>query len=272
MDAGVPQEALTPEDFVQVRAALVRVVGGANEAIVWERLRFRSTPASRDSYEWQGVRWWAGSYPTLADETGLTSKQVRSAVDRLVQGGFLLTARHARSGVFDQTTSYAVVIRGISHLPHRADGSDQEGRSHLPHRADLLLVEEVKNSATDHDALVFAEAWSRWPRKDGKQAAIKAWKRALLPHRAAVLAGEVPAHRVLSDTVAQTPGKLLQVTVSNVAALHVEAGTDPRFVPHLSSWLNGARWTDPLPVRESDRAEGSSGAFAPGEEWMEFNR
>ena len=68
----------------------------------------------------------------------------------------------------------------------------------------------------------FDAAWSAYPRKIGKAAARKAWEKAT----------EKVSPDVLSDKLAEYVDSL--------------AGTDPRYTPHLSTWLNGERWQDEI--------------------------
>lgn len=117
-----------------VRAKLVREVGGANEALVWARVYFRVGSDSAIAYEQDGERWWAASYEALSDETGLSVKQVRTAIDSLVKGEFLVREQHAG---YDRTSSYRPVV----HLPSGADGTARLGTFHVPERADVPLID-----------------------------------------------------------------------------------------------------------------------------------
>jgi hypothetical protein len=138
---GVPVDEATARDFIMVRAALVKRLGGANEALVWSRVFFRVGPDSAVAYEHEGEHWWAASLQTIAEETGLTVKQVRTAVDGLIDAGFLVREQHAG---YDRTASY----RPIVHVPSGADGSAHLGTFHVPSGADVPLIEEVKTSSS----------------------------------------------------------------------------------------------------------------------------
>jgi len=138
---GVPMSEATARDFIMVRAALVKRLGGANEALVWSRVYFRVGPDSAAAYEQGGEHWWAASLQTVADETGLTVKQVRGAIDALIEGGFLVREQHAG---YDRTASYRPVV----HVPSGADGSAQMGTFDVPSGANVPLIdlEEVSSS------------------------------------------------------------------------------------------------------------------------------
>lgn len=149
-DRGVPVSEATAADFMMVRAALVARLGGANEALVWSRIHWRVSPDSVVAIVADGERWWSASLETIAGETGLTVKQVRGAIEALVDGGYIDRIQLAG---YDRTYSYRSVV---AHLPHRADAFALEGRSirpdgqfHVPSGADVPLIdiEEETSSA-----------------------------------------------------------------------------------------------------------------------------
>lgn len=76
--------------------------------------------------------------------------------------------------------------------------------------------------STDDDA--FEALWKAWPNKSGKKAARTAWRR--------ITTGE--KHRIVVPTVAH----------ANAHRQH----TPPQYIPMLSTFLNGERWSDPLAV------------------------
>jgi uncharacterized protein YdaU (DUF1376 family) len=79
---------------------------------------------------------------------------------------------------------------------------------------------EVSSSSRD-DGLIqaFTSLWSKWPRKVGKGAAVKAYGKAL--------------KRAKPEEIAAGVDRALP-TLS----------PDPQFVPHLATWLNQDRWLD----------------------------
>jgi len=74
----------------------------------------------------------------------------------------------------------------------------------------------------------FAEFWNAYPRKEAKQAALKAWPKAVkLTSRTTLIEGAL--------RLAQDPNR------------------EDEFTPLPASWLNAGRWEDdPLPTRNSD--------------------
>ncbi|WP_329564685.1 hypothetical protein [Kitasatospora sp. NBC_01266] len=71
----------------------------------------------------------------------------------------------------------------------------------------------------------FEAFWTAYPRRVGKGAARTAWTKALAR-------GAEPEHLVAA--------------AARHAAFHAAAGTDPKFIPHPSSWLNAERYDDEL--------------------------
>ena len=70
----------------------------------------------------------------------------------------------------------------------------------------------------------FEEWWATYPRKVGKGKAVKDWRRAM--------------KRTDNHTLINASRRL--------AAFHAAEGTDPRFIPHPSTWLNRDGWDDDL--------------------------
>jgi hypothetical protein len=117
---GVPRSETTASDFVMVRAALVRRLGGMNNAAVWTRLDWRC--AGR--YDVQDG-FWRGSWDVIAEEIGLTPRQVQYAVAALQAGGFLEVVEQRVGGNYDRTKSYRTVYEDDpSHSTQVSDGDD----------------------------------------------------------------------------------------------------------------------------------------------------
>jgi hypothetical protein len=83
----------------------------------------------------------------------------------------------------------------------------------------------------------FDDFWSAYPRRVGRGQAIKAWKTAL--------------KKTDADTL---------IAAAETFAVSMR-GTEPQFVPHASTWLNGERWADERPRL---RAVGDTDEWFPG--------
>jgi hypothetical protein len=117
---GVPRFETTSPDFVMVRAALVRRLGGMNNAAVWTRIDWRC--AGR--YDVQDG-YWRGSWDVIAEEIGLTPRQVQYAVAALQAGGFLEVVEQRVGGNYDRTKSYRTVYEDEpSHSTQVSNGDD----------------------------------------------------------------------------------------------------------------------------------------------------
>ncbi|MBF4625518.1 hypothetical protein [Clavibacter sp. VKM Ac-2872] len=121
---GVPAELVIGNDFMIVRGGLVRTLDNANDALVWTRIHWRcEMHGAHVIVDEDGIAWWPASRETLAVETGLRQEQVRRCLERLVEGGFLETAKHHRNGNYDQTKSYRTVIEGTEPAGGSAEGT-----------------------------------------------------------------------------------------------------------------------------------------------------
>lgn len=65
----------------------------------------------------------------------------------------------------------------------------------------------------------FLEFYKEYPKKVGKQEAFKAWKKI------------------------KEPGKLIPLMIRGIRE-QKRSWTDPKFIPHPATWLNGKRWED----------------------------
>lgn len=175
----VPHQQLQATEgasFVVVPAALVRRLGNGNAAVVYARIEWRCQMPGEGRIEDDAGRWWRASVSALADETGLTVKMVRTALDGLLSKGAIEATKHRDMGVSDQTFSYripalpalpAICPSGQSDLPKRAHGSSaarpsgqsdlpKRANHHLPERANvpLLETEETKREAPADNSIL----------------------------------------------------------------------------------------------------------------------
>lgn len=139
--SGVPRDEVTSNDFISVRAALVRRLGGANEAIVWERIRFRTEHVDPPFLDAHGVAWWPAKRELIAHETGLSPDQVKRALASLVAGGFLDSAQHRQQGNWDRTVSYRPVIEPRAKSPN---GPGEGARCRRANSPNLPISQEVE--------------------------------------------------------------------------------------------------------------------------------
>lgn len=244
-EQGVPIEEATAKDFMQVRAALVRRLGGANEALVWTRIDWRADSAKVAHQTQDGTHWWAATHGEIADETGLSAEQVRRAIEKLVVRGFLREDAHHG---FDRRKSYAPIYAHLADSPNgeiarskrrnrqmeladSPDGSSSIERQERDiedsaSKADLALFEAPSIVVSGPS---FDDFWAVWPKKVAKPDAQRAWAKAVKQTLATQIVDAAIAYR-------DNPGR-----------------PERQFIPYPATWLNREGWNDELP----------SGASAP---------
>lgn len=136
-----------PTDFVQVPVELIRRIG-PNLAILLSRLHWRFEGGWRLLHEHAGQHWWEATMSDLADETGLTVKQVRGALDGLLERDMLVREKHHLAGPGDHSYSYRVrtaeEARALlsTDVPQRANQENID----LPERANRIAPEGKSSS------------------------------------------------------------------------------------------------------------------------------
>lgn len=146
-EQGVPRELTTAPDFVMVRTALVRYLGGALEALAFERIRWRTQDESRAWTLHDDRRWWTIALPEFANELGCSEKQLRRALDKLT-AAHAITRHHLKlNGPYDRRLSYSPVI---TDLPNWADRAPMRADVDPPNRADVPLQEDIQDSSGTH--------------------------------------------------------------------------------------------------------------------------
>ncbi|WP_416394202.1 MULTISPECIES: hypothetical protein [unclassified Curtobacterium] len=125
---GVPLADTAGAVFITVRPALIKRMGNANLAIVWQWIYFRTTDNSPSAYDREGERWWCVNRDEIADETGLRSDQVRRALEALEKEGYLEGAHHALGGPYDRKRSYRCILANadMANLPDASGESATE--------------------------------------------------------------------------------------------------------------------------------------------------
>jgi hypothetical protein len=131
---GVPMDEVTAHDFMQVRAALVARLGGANEALVWTRIHYRCADEAYAYVDAEGVLWWPATNEQIGSEVGLSADQVKRATATLKADGYLAATEHRLGGNYDRTKSWRPVIESrrveSAISPNGAgDSADMSGRN-----------------------------------------------------------------------------------------------------------------------------------------------
>jgi hypothetical protein len=148
-EQGVPIDEVTAKDFIMVRAALVKRLGGANEALVWARIEYRASSAKHAHETGDGQLWWAATPATIGEEVGLSEDQVKYAIKKLRADGYLVAEQHYGS---DRTMAYSPVIVHRADFPDgvsSGDSAPSTGEISTIHGAGIPDAPSTETSKTD---------------------------------------------------------------------------------------------------------------------------
>lgn len=165
----------------------------------------------------------------------LSSSQIDTGIKKLVDAGLIIKGNYNKSA-YDRTTWYAITKNGKSIFEKskmeiaEIENGFTENREPIPNiNSDVNAFDKPDNSISSIDD-DFSKFWAAYPRKDGKQDAIKAWK-SLKPN--------ADLQRVILDDIRR----------------RMESGgawykTEKRFIKLPASYLRGRRWEDEGGVTE----------------------
>lgn len=206
---------------------------GASAAITMQQLHYR---AGDDG-------WTVASLAQLSEWTGLSRQQVHRLVTKLRASG-ALEAREASDDPSDRTLAYRLGVsqstdgvsrnrdatcietetRGVSKPRTLPLDQRVEDQHKTPPNPPALAL--VPDAVLTHDAAVatsaptFDDFWAVYPRRKAKEAARRAWAKAVKRVDPAVI-------------------------VEGARRYAVECqGRDPKYVRHPATWLNGGCWED----------------------------
>lgn len=214
---------------------------------------------NHERQRWRGITVDRGqrvtSFPGLAQETGLSLQNVKTAVAHLQSTGELTYCSTAKYSVF--TVNNYEKYQGVTYSqptePQQAnhqlttkeeskkvrkEEEENPPKSPQGEQAESLAVEMAAGTAkaADHSTTPeqqgFDEFWEAYPRKIGKGAARKAWEKI-------------------------RPGESLAAEI--VAAVHRDRKTEQwrrdsgKYIPHPATWLNQERWEDDPEASSGER-------------------
>lgn len=194
--------------------------------------------ANIEPAKWHGITVERGqvvtSLSSIAIQTGLSVKQVRTAIERLEKAQSVARSAYSKYTVF--------TVIGYDEYQERAQSAAIEGQAEGKQTANKgqqyknnknIRIKEKENNSppfspekeagVKEDNELFLKFWNAYPKKTAKQDALKAWKK-LNPD-------EELFNVILSSLEAQK--KSPQWTKDN-----------KRFIPYPATWLNGRRWED----------------------------
>ena len=160
------------------------------------------------------------SLKKLADECEMDKSTIVRHLKALEEAGLIQRQARTRANGSQTSTSYLLHLTPVAERDSPCSKTQQTPVAKCdPHNL-------VINNLVNVTSYTFDDAWAAYPRKVGKGAARKAWGKAVAK----------VSPDVLSAKLAEYVDSL--------------AGTDPRYTPHLATWLNGERWEDTIEKRQ----------------------
>lgn len=222
---GLSRDLLIPRDFVMLHLDLVDSLPSLESAILLLRIQYRAGDSG----------WWTVTKAQMQAETRLSERKLDRALKELLDAGYIEWVRAASQ---DSTRKVRVVYETEPtgrNVPNPVE--DETSRTPSSKKSKTSSSSPAVRDIRSTEPQGFAEWWSTYPHKVGKQAAIKAYVKAL------VTAGS--AECLLTG---------LQAQVEHLREKHKEG-----FCPHPSTWLNEGRWDDEItPRRQPARLEGET--------------
>lgn len=215
--SGLTRDHFYSRDYVILSMDLVDLLdGNHNAAILLSRIAWRSGTEGG---------WWTVTKAEMQAETRLSETKVDSALKVLIEHGFI---EWERASSKDSTRRCRPVMGAEApggNLPHpvEEETSRTPSSKNSKNTSPTSGGQEVRSTEPEG----FAEWWSQYPKKTGKQAALRAWIKA---------------------TKTTDPSCVQAGLLSQRPAL-VEAKTRG-FCPDPASWLNAGRWDDEITPRQ----------------------
>lgn len=198
-----------------------------------------------------------GAWPTMATLAmylGASERTAQRVVASLVGKGFVSVGINAGGAEWTRKDRrpnlYQLHLHGVTDVSSRGprgDKIDADGVTELASRGDTALSPKTSLEPSIEPSLeigdAFTDFWAGYPRKIGKPAALRAWKK--------VKGGEILA---------------VMLGLSLWVKFWKDSRTEDQFIPHASRWLNERRWEDPV---AKPPGGGNDGGPGPGYHWSE---
>lgn len=198
---------------------------GINAAVIYQNIVWWCEKnAANERHVHEGRSWTYNSIKAFdALFPYLTSKQIRTALDKLESDGLILSGTFNKAG-YDRTKWYCP--SGQMDLPKKANGIAPQGEpipvSKPVYKPDDKLI--------DH----FEDFWSAYPRKIGKGSARKAF------------------------AAAMKKASIEEISTSLNKQLASLSSKEQKYIPHAATWLNGERWNDEPDHNEKNRTSNAN--------------
>ena len=165
-----------------------------------------------------------GCFPSvarLAVDCEMSERSVHYHIDELERRGLISRRQRTKANGIKTSNDYTLHMRENPDLQNLQNGTAKSAVSDLQNlQSNLVSNNHVKDNLKN--MAIFDDLWKMYPKKVGKGQARKAFTAALrkVEHD--------KIHLALVDYVRSTQGD------------------DKKYLPHLSTWLNGERWDDEL--------------------------
>lgn len=215
--------------------------------------------ANIEDTEWHGILLPAGSFITslehFSQESGLTKKQTRRALQYLEKTGEITKKGHSRythiivnNWAKFQSKEDSRANKGHTKGKQRANKGHTEGTQRATDKEyKNIRNKELKNNTLDHPDMRsdlreserstetdiqsrFDKLWNLYPKKQGKQKALEAYKKAI------------------RDGASDED---IEAGIRNYAFYLEKTGTEQRYIKQGSTWFNQRCWNDDYVVSGS---------------------
>jgi hypothetical protein len=151
----------------------------------------------------------------------MSERSVHYHIDELERRGLISRQQRTKANGIKTSNDYTLHMDEDPDLQNLQNGTAKSAVSDLQNlQSNLVSNNHVSNNL--NNTAIFDHLWSVYPKKVGKGQARKAFNAALRK------ADYDKIHSALIDYVKASTGK------------------DKKYLPHLSTWLNGERWDDEL--------------------------
>jgi len=165
-----------------------------------------------------------GCFPSvarLAADCEMSERSVHYHIDELERRGLISRQQRTKANGIKTSNDYTLHMDEDPDLQNLQNGTAKSAVSDLQNlQSNLVSNNHVSNNL--NISAIFDDLWSIYPKKVGKGQARKAFNAALRK------VDYDKIHSALIDYVKASTGK------------------DKKYLPHLSTWLNGERWDDEL--------------------------
>lgn len=174
----------------------------------------------------------------LAKRCEMDRSTVIKHIDYLVSLGLISKNKERRDDNGWASNSYVLNFR----TPLLENTTRASGKTQLPlvGKRDTNLGSNNLGS-NNNNMRTFEKFWNAYPKKKGKDKAIKAWDKVCKDHNVDEVLCALENHNVYWK------------------------GIDSQFIPYPASWLNGKRWEDELEKPQENTVVNVAAAFLKGE-------